>query len=208
MAIPATKAVLHQIVTTNTISPEGIGYINSISTLVLKDQGNSGVEFRTKGGRLYRLWFVETMTIGSHRVFYFILWYIEGKLSGVADAEMGRMFVAIIAQFLKEHPNDLVYFCHRDSLRSWALHKIFLRWAHDNQDLGEGRMGFFEGAGRNHDNNNMHFIIFHTFACEDVEELKAFILENGNEFANCSYEQMNLLLEKAKENAGNSDKHS
>ena len=118
------------------------------------------------------------------------------------------MFVAIIAQFLKEHPNDLVYFCHKDSLRSWALHKIFLRWAHDNQDLGEGRMGFFEGAGRNHDNENMHFIIFHTFACEDMEELKVFILENGNEFANCSYEQMDLLVEKAQENAGNSDKHN
>ena len=148
------------------------------------------------------------MTIGSHRVFYFILWHIEGKLGGAADAELGRMFVAIIVQFLKEHPNDLLYFCHKDNLHTWALHKIFLRWAHANQDLYEGRMGFFEGAGRNHDNENMHFIIFHTFACEDMEELKAFILENGNEFANCSYEQMNLLLEKAEENAGNSDKHS
>jgi hypothetical protein len=191
-----------------TISPEGIGYINSISTLVLKDQGNSGVEFRTKGGRLYRLWFVETMTIGSHRVFYFILWHIEGKLSGVADAEMGRMFVAIITQFLKEHPNDLVYFCHTDRLHTWALHKLFLRWARDNQDLYEGRGGIFEGAGRNHDNQDMHFMVFHTFACEDMEELKAFILANSDEFANCSYEQMDLLVEKAEENAGNSDKHS
>ena len=95
------------------------------------------------------------MFLSCDVVFYFILWYVEGKLSGVADAEMGRMFVAIIAQFLKEHPNDLVYFCHTDSLRSWALHKIFLRWAHDNQDLGEGRMGFFEGAGRNHDNKTL-----------------------------------------------------
>jgi hypothetical protein len=192
----------------NTISPEGIEYINSISTLVLKDHGDSGVEFRNKAGSLYRLWFIETMTIGSHRVFYFILWHIEGKLGGAADAEMGRMFVAIIAQFLKEHPNDLLYFCHKDNLHTWALHKIFLRWAHANQDLYEGRMGFFEGAGRNHDNENMHFIIFHTFACEDMEELKAFILENDNEFANCSYEQMDLLVEKAQENAGNSDKHS
>jgi hypothetical protein len=192
----------------NTISPEGIEYINSISTLVLKDHGGSGVEFRNKAGSLYRLWFIETMTIGSHRVFYFILWHIEGKLGGAADAEMGRMFVAIIVQFLKEHPNDLLYFCHKDNLHTWALHKIFLRWAHANQDLYEGRMGFFEGAGRNHDNENMHFIIFHTFACEDMEELKAFILENGNEFANCSYEQMDLLVEKAQENAGNSDKHN
>ena len=192
----------------NTISPEGIEYINSISTLVLKDHGDSGVEFRNKAGSLYRLWFIETMTIGSHRVFYFILWHIEGKLGGAADAEMGRMFVAIITQFLKEHPNDLLYFCHKDNLHTWALHKIFLRWAHANQDLYEGRMGFFEGAGRNHDNENMHFIIFHTFACEDMEELKAFILENGNEFANCSYEQMDLLVEKAQENAGNSDKHN
>ena len=192
----------------NTISPEGIEYINSISTLVLKDHGGNGVEFRNKAGSLYRLWFIETMTIGSHRVFYFILWHIEGKLGGAADAEMGRMFVAIIVQFLKEHPNDLLYFCHKDNLHTWALHKIFLRWAHANQDLYEGRMGFFEGAGRNHDNENMHFIIFHTFACEDMEELKAFILENGNEFANCSYEQMDLLVEKAQENAGNSDKHN
>ena len=192
----------------NTISPEGIEYINSISTLVLKDHGGNGVEFCNKAGSLYRLWFIETMTIGSHRVFYFILWHIEGKLGGAADAEMGRMFVAIIAQFLKEHPNDLLYFCHKDNLHTWALHKIFLRWAHANQDLYEGRMGFFEGAGRNHDNENMHFIIFHTFACEDMEELKAFILENGNEFANCSYEQMDLLVEKAQENAGNSDKHN
>ena len=192
----------------NTISPEGIDYINSISTLVLKDHGDSGVEFRNKAGSLYRLWFIETMTIGSHRVFYFILWHIEGKLGGAADAEMGRMFVAIITQFLKEHPNDLLYFCHKDNLHTWALHKIFLRWAHANQDLYEGRIGFFEGAGRNHDNENMHFIIVHTFACEDMEELKAFILENGNEFANCSYEQMDLLVEKAQENAGNSDKDS
>jgi hypothetical protein len=192
----------------NTISPEGIEYINSISTLVLKDHGGNGVEFCNKAGSLYRLWFIETMTIGSHRVFYFILWHIEGKLGGAADAEMGRMFVAIIVQFLKEHPNDLLYFCHKDNLHTWALHKIFLRWAHANQDLYEGRMGFFEGAGRNHDNENMHFIIFHTFACEDMEELKAFILENGNEFANCSYEQMDLLVEKAQENAGNSDKHN
>lgn len=192
----------------NTISPEGIEYINSILPLVLKDHGGNGVEFCNKAGSLYRLWFIETMTIGSHRVFYFILWHIEGKLGGAADAEMGRMFVAIIAQFLKEHPNDLVYFCHKDNLHTWALHKIFLRWAHANQDLYEGRMGFFEGAGRNHDNENMHFIIFHTFACEDMEELKVFILENGNEFANCSYEQMDLLVEKAQENAGNSDKHN
>ena len=192
----------------NTISPEGIEYINSISTLVLKDHGGNGVEFCNKAGSLYRLWFIETMTIGSHRVFYFILWHIEGKLGGAADAEMGRMFVAIIVQFLKEHPNDLLYFCHKDNLHTWALHKIFLRWAHANQDLYEGRMGFFEGAGRNHDNENMHFIIFHTFACEDMEELKAFILENGDEFANCSYEQMDLLVEKAQENAGNSDKHN
>ena len=198
----------YRVQVSNTISPEGIEYINSISTLVLKDHGDSGVEFHNKAGSLYRLWFVETMTIGSHRVFYFILWHIEGKLGGAADAEMGRMFVAIIVQFLKEHPNDLVYFCHKDNLHTWALHKIFLRWAHANQDLYEGRMGFFEGAGRNHDNENMHFIIFHTFACEDMEELKAFILENGNEFANCSYEQMDLLVEKAQENAGNSDKHS
>ena len=198
----------YRVQVSNTISPEGIEYINSISTLVLKDHGDSGVEFRNKAGSLYRLWFIETMTIGSHRVFYFILWHIEGKLGGAADAEMGRMFVAIIVQFLKEHPNDLVYFCHKDNLHTWALHKIFLRWAHANQDLYEGRIGFYEGAGRNHDNENMHFIIFHTFACEDMEELKAFILENGNEFANCSYEQMDLLVEKAQENAGNSDKHS
>jgi hypothetical protein len=198
----------YRVQVSNTISPEGIEYINSISTLVLKDHGDSGVEFHNKAGSLYRLWFVETMTIGSHRVFYFILWHIEGKLGGAADAEMGRMFVAIIVQFLKEHPNDLVYFCHKDNLHTWALHKIFLRWAHANQDLYEGRIGFYEGAGRNHDNENMHFIIFHTFACEDMEELKAFILENGNEFANCSYEQMDLLVEKAQENAGNSDKHS
>ena len=198
----------YRVQVSNTISPEGIEYINSISTLVLKDHGDSGVEFHNKAGSLYRLWFIETMTIGSHRVFYFILWHIEGKLGGAADAEMGRMFVAIIVQFLKEHPNDLVYFCHKDNLHTWALHKIFLRWAHANQDLYEGRIGFYEGAGRNHDNENMHFIIFHTFACEDMEELKAFILENGNEFANCSYEQMDLLVEKAQENAGNSDKHS
>jgi hypothetical protein len=103
---------------TNKISPEGIEHINSKSTLFLKNPGGSGFEFRNKAGRLYRLWFVETMTIGSHRFFYFILWHIEGKLGGATDAEMGRMFVAIIVQFLKEHPNDLVYFCHTDKLHT------------------------------------------------------------------------------------------
>jgi hypothetical protein len=61
-------------------------------------------------------------------------------------------------------------------------------------------MGYFKGAGRNHDNEDMHFMIMHTLTCEDMEELKAFILANGDEFANCSYEQMGLLVEKAQEN--------
>ena len=41
-----------------------------------------------------------------------------------------------------------------------------------------------------------------------AQGVKAFILANSDEFANCSYEQMDLLVEKAEENAGNSDKHS
>ena len=42
--------------------------------------------------------------MGSHHVFYFWLNLAKGQRGGVCDKEMGRMIVAVLAQYLEEHP--------------------------------------------------------------------------------------------------------
>ena len=87
----------------NTVSEEGIAKINVTSKLVLRKRGDSAVEFYNDANRLYVLHFIEVAEMGSHHVFYFWLNLAKGKRGGVFDKEMGRMIVAVLAQYLEEH---------------------------------------------------------------------------------------------------------
>ena len=179
----------------NTISEEGIAKINATSKLVLRRRGDSAVEFYNAANRLYVLHFLEVAEIGSHRVLYYELRLAEGKRGGTPDKDSGRMFIAIIKQFLEEHPDDLVCFCHHDNYSSNAINRIFHLWARVNRSLYEDQYSFFDGVGRDADNNGLHFMVIYNLACNDIAELKAFILENSDEFAVTVREQIVLLHE-------------
>ena len=176
----------------NTVSEEGIARINTFSKLVLKRRGDSAVEFLNAANRLYVLHFVEVAEIGDHRVMYFMLRLAEGKRGGPADVEVGRMIVAIIVEYLKEHPDDLVCYCHVDNYLTNAINRIFHTWARDNRDLIDDYCSFFDGRGRS-DNIGLHFMVIYNLACEDIAALKAFIQENSDDFAACVREQIALL---------------
>ena len=177
----------------DTVSEEGIAKINTFSKLVLKRRGDSAVEFLNAANRLYALHFVEVAEIGDHRVMYFLLRLAEGKRGGPADAEVGRMIVAIIVEYLKEHPDDLVCYCHLDNYLTNAINRIFHIWARANKDLlDDHNCAFFDGTGRC-DNLGLHFMVIYNQACEDIAELKAFIQENSDDFAVCVREQIVLL---------------
>ena len=177
----------------NTVSEEGIAKINTISKLVLKRRGDSAVEFLNAANRLYVLHFIEVAEIGSHRVMYFLLRLAEGKRGGPADKEAGRMIVAIIVEYLKEHPDDLVCYCHSDSDVTIAINRLFHIWARANRDIFDGYFSFFDGTGHYADNRGLHFTVFYNLACEDIAELKAFIQENSDDFAVSVREQIVLL---------------
>lgn len=179
----------------NTVSDKGIATINTLSNLVLRRRGDSAVEFYNAANRLYVLHFIEVAAIGDHRVLYFMLNLAEGKRGGVPDKEMGRMIVAIITQFLVEHPDDLLCYCHYDNILTNALNRIFHLWAHCNTDIIDGKISFFDGASHSAMGKGLHFMVMHNIGCKDFDELKAYILENSEEFAVCVREQMNLLVE-------------
>ena len=115
--------------------------------------------------------------MGSHRVFYFMLNLADGKRGGAADKEVGRMIVAVITQYLVEHPDDLVCFCHSDNEMTYALDRIFHLWARSNQDVIDGKVTFFDGAGHHAEGHGLHFMV------------------NSDEFATCMREQIELLID-------------
>ena len=156
----------------NTVSEEGIAKINTISKLVLRKRGDSAVEFYNAANRLYVLHFIEVAEMGGHRVLYFLLRLADGKRGGAPDKEVGRMIVAVITQYLEEHPDELV--C---------------------SDITDGRVTSFDGTGQHTKGWGLHFTVIHHLKCKGIAELKAYILENGDAFATSVREQIILLHE-------------
>ena len=177
----------------NTVSEEGIAKINTISKLVLRKRGDSAVEFYNAANRLYVLHFIEVAEMGGHRVLYFLLRLADGKRGGAPDKEVGRMIVAVITQYLEEHTDELVCYCHADSDQNYAIDRIFHLWARTNKDVIDGRVTSFDGAGHNAEGWGLHFTVIHHLGCKDIAELKACILENGDAFAASVREQIILL---------------
>ena len=189
----------------NTVSEEGIAKINTTSKLVLRKRGDSAVAFYNAANRLYVLHFIEVAEMGGHRVLYFLLRLANGKRGGAPDKEVGRMIVAVITQYLEEHPDELVCYCHTDNVITHAINRIFHLWARNNQDITDGRITFFDGAGHNGEGHGLHFMVMHHLRCKDIAELKAYIFENSDEFATSVKEQI-VLLHDIEENIH--DQHS
>ena len=162
---------------------------------MLRKRGDSAVEFNNAAGRLYVLHFIEVAEMGSHRVLYFMLNLADGKRGGAPDKEVGRMIVAVITQYLEEHPDDLVCFCHSDNEMTYALDRIFHLWARSNQDVIDGKVTFFDGAGHHTEGHGLHFMVIHHLKCKDIALLKTYILENSDAFATCIREQIELLID-------------
>ena len=162
---------------------------------MLRRRGDSAVEFYNAASRLYVLHFIEVAEMGSHHVFYFWLNLAKGKRGGVFDKEMGRMIVAVLAQYLEEHPDDLLCYCHYDNDTTLAIDRIFHLWARSNSDITDGRVTFFDGAGHHAEGCGLHFMVIHHLKCQDIAELKAYILENSDAFAASVREQIILLHE-------------
>lgn len=180
----------------NTLSDERIVKINTSSKLELKRRGDSAVEFYNAANRFYVLQFVEVAEIGGHRVLYFMLRLAEGKRGGAPDRDTGRMIIAVITQYLEEHPDDLVCYCHSDNAMSLAANRIFHLWARANQQLLDAsRVTIFDGVGHDAENHGLHFTVIHHQACQDLVELKDYILANSDEFAVSVREQIVLLHE-------------
>ena len=177
----------------NSVSEEGIKKINTSYKLVLKRRGDSAVEFYNAAGRLYVLHFIEVGEVGGHKVLYFELRLAEGKRGGPPDKEAGQMFIAILRQYLEEHPDNLVCFCHPDNHLSNAINRIFHLWARANKALYDGLYDFFEGTGRDAENRGLHFMVMYNMVCKDIAQLKVFIQANSNEFAVMVREQIDLL---------------
>ncbi len=152
------------------------------------------MEFYNAANRLYVLHFIEVAEMGSHHVFYFWLNLAKGKRGGVFDKEMGRMIVAVLAQYLEEHPDDLLCYCHYDNDTTLAIDRIFHLWARSNHDVMDGRATFFDGAGHHTEGFGLHFMVIHHLHCKDITELKSYILENSDVFATCIREQVDLFL--------------
>ena len=153
------------------------------------------MEFYNAASRLYVLHFIEVAEMGSHHVFYFWLNLAKGKRGGVFDKEMGRMIVAVLAQYLEEHPDDLLCYCHYDNDTTLAIDRIFHLWARSNSDITDGRATFFDGAGHHAEGHGLHFMVIHHLKCKDIAQLKTYILENGDAFATSVREQIILLHE-------------
>ena len=153
------------------------------------------MEFYNAANRLYVLHFIEVAEMGSHRVLYFWLNLAKGKRGGVFDKEMGRMIVAVLAQYLEEHPDDLLCYCHYDNDTTLAIDRIFHLWARSNHDVMDGRATFFDGAGHHTEGFGLHFMVIHHLHCKDITELKSYILENSDVFATCIREQIELLID-------------
>ena len=162
------------------------------------------MEFYNAAGRLYVLHFIEVAEMGSHRVLYFVLRLADGKRGGAPDKEVGRMIVAVIAQYLEEHPDDLVCYCHYDNPLTNAIDRIFHLWARSNSDITDGRVDTFDGAGHNAEGCGLHFMVIHHLKCKDIAELKAYILENSDMFA-ASVRQQIILLHRIEEKKHKSD---
>jgi hypothetical protein len=190
---PACQIKDLKICSLNTIHEEGIAKINTISKLVLRKRGDSAVEFYNAANRLYVLHFIEVANMGSHRVLYFMLRLADGKRGGAPDKEMGRMVVAVITQYLEEHPDELVCYCHPDHYKAYAADRIFHLWARSNMDLLGSRATYFDGVGHDAEGHGLHFMVMHHRACQDIDKLKAYILENSDEFATSVREQLDLL---------------
>ena len=103
------------------------------------------------------------------------------------------MIVAVITQYLEEHPDELVCYCHADGDQNYAIDRIFHLWARTNKDVIDGRVTSFDGAGHNAEGWGLHFTVIHHLGCKDIAELKAYILENGDAFAASVREQIILL---------------
>ena len=162
---------------------------------MLRRRGDSAVEFYNAASRLYVLHFVEVAEMGNHRVLYFMLNLADGKRGGAPDKEVGRMIVAVITQYLEEHPDELVCYCHFDSDHNHAIDRIFHLWARTNKDVIDGRVTSFDGTGHHAEGCGLHFMVIHHLKCQDIAELKAYILENSDAFAASVREQIILLHE-------------
>ena len=102
-----------------------------------------------------------------------------------------RMFIGICNPDV--NPDDLICFSHNDNNLSNAINRIYHLWGRANRDLYDGKGTFFDGTGHDAEGHSMHFMVMYHFDCKDIAELKAFILENSDEFAVSGREQIVLL---------------
>ena len=76
-----------------------------------------------------------------------------------------------------------------------AINRIFHLWARSNQDVIDGKVTFFDGAGHHAEGHGLHFMVIHHLKCKDIAQLKTYILENSDAFATCIREQIELLID-------------
>lgn len=110
-------------------------HINAKSPYEVKEAGG-GYEFRTEGGILYRIRFLEENPIGGCDTYQFAISKIDNVRSP-HDPNISAITFIIIDEFFSEYENVLLYYCDSADHREAGRNRLFIRWfekaAHPNR---------------------------------------------------------------------------
>ena len=135
-------------------------HINAKSPYEVREAGG-GYEFRSEGGILYRIRFLEENPIGGCDTYQFAISKIDNVRSP-HEPNISAITFIIIDEFFSEYENVLLYYCDSADHREAGRNRLFIRW--------------FEKAA-----NPNRFTIRTTHATVEGQELYvAIIVENRN----------------------------
>lgn len=101
-------------------------HINAKSPYEVREKGGS-YEFRTEGGILYRIRFLEENPIGGCDTYQFAISKIDNVRSS-HDPNISAITFIIIDEFFSEYENVLLYYCDSADHREAGRNRLFIRW--------------------------------------------------------------------------------
>lgn len=160
-----------------------IDWINERAPYPVKVENENLLSITTDTGKVIGAGFRRFFTIGSHMVIYFSFKKLSGKRGGRPDFKLGATAAVIIKYYLMENPDNIVFFCHRDSESTFALQRIFMHWADiylKDHPEDEGSRIYLNG--KDLEGENWHAVFFISKDCSEREDLIEALTEQKDYF--------------------------
>jgi len=132
-------------------------------------------------GELYAVLFIHTFNIGPHQMSCVQLRLLSDLPKGYrAGCEFWHSFSKTFSDFIDANPEDIIYFCHRDTTRNLARLRMFKRHFDLYLQANVANIEYFVCRGTDADGERRHIMFGLNKSNSDFNALKSEIEENAD----------------------------